>query len=127
MTEFKLDTTGAVEWRDGEVLRWDRLSPFAQGYVEAALRSPLLVEGPDGEDADFYAAFRDLAPSTLAAMLKDCEAVRGYFPRQSAENGERFYHERQRYPNGWVITSGYKLMPLTLHLGDDGLIYQRET
>lgn len=176
MVDFTLDTSGHVRlrregpWGVADDHMWSDLSPFAQGYIEAAFaewhgRACVLpyVKGRKWPDFEFeqdgtrafpyaftdamgrrwdivrhdgawkrtdcqtegeFPGFRHLAPETLAAMLKDCEAfVRSCHPS---------YADMARPVGGrnlWVGRQGgtYPAFPpLTLYLGDDGLIYQKE-
>lgn len=72
---FTLDTSGAVIMPNTEEpVRWEDLSPFAQGYI-AAMFEALRVPGPDGPEPLLYPAFSDLAPEALAAILRHCEGV----------------------------------------------------
>lgn len=144
---FTLDTSGGVArpltedgYADGW-LYWSDLSPFAQGYIEAALLSASLdtahtrdceyvtSEGPAGCTCPAGRfgyrrpiRFDWLAPETLASMLADCA-----FPdhRREWENGLRredgaaFWRNRQagQWPS---------LSPVTLILADDGKVRRRE-
>lgn len=137
MAEFQLDTSGAVirepQPQGGPLYwHWFDLSPFAQGYVEAALRS--LRDGDLGylpwSTIKKDCGFANLAPETLAAMLKDCEATplsRPYAHARTAHQiadargaGARFWELRQRgeFPKTFP--------PRALYLGNDGKVYQRE-
>lgn len=131
MSGFKLDTSGGVRVPDallGEPRerssewRWSDLSPFAQGYIEAAFES---VEWPDpaeGFGPSGTPRFSDLAHATLAAMLEDCERWKCQFPRVGAqEDGMAFWVLRNAQ---FVRRSNFP--PLTLYLADDGKIHQRE-
>lgn len=125
MNGFTLDTSGRVnigeDPRHG-FIRWPDLSPFAQGYVEAAM---LATEWPDPNEgfgpSSSVIGFDWLAPETLAAMLRDCEAAersRVAFFTGEQGGGRMFWELRQ---NG--AFPAYP--PLTLYLRDDGRIYQR--
>jgi hypothetical protein len=127
MSAFTLDTSGVVAaTKDHQHptkmngFIWPDPSPFAQGYVEAALRENSVRPTISKAGARFKPAFCDLAPVTLAAILKDCEVLAsvGEFENDS-ECGDHTWKVRQagRWPN---------FPPLTLYLADDGLIYQRE-
>ncbi len=165
MTTFTLDTSGQVrgDFQHNGYRSWlafDDLTAFAQGYVEAMLRSitesrhvlkdripadlinaVYRVEGwtkVEGEGrtkrvktlyelstdarAGHYKAtprvfgFRHLAPATLSRIIGDCEGHGG----STAEDGRRFYALRQM--GDW----GEAFPPLTVTLGEDGLIYLRE-
>lgn len=130
MSGFKLDTSGAVIVERGSVLtkyRWSDLSPFAQGYIEAAFEEWFWEQGVDGQP---FLGFSDLAPATLAAMLEDCASRRlqwsGYGGavcrrrgQTDAEAGTEFW--RHRYGGAYK-----RFAPLTLYLADDVKIHQRE-
>lgn len=134
MADFTLDTSGAVEIPDsgGQVRRgwlWSDLSPFAQGYIEAALKelfvSQAAIAARKGHKTHNFSArrFDRLAPSTLAAMLRDCkhdvamgERIGSGEDRTSRKAGRKFWIERQ---TGRL----FDCPPLTLSIGDDGLIY----
>lgn len=126
MSAFTLDTSGFVEGRPEGVrtkrFYWTDLDPFAQGYVEALLTAFW--------NTVLYATrikprgFRDLAPETLAAILKDCAAQPGNdhlvcTTTRQHDNGVLFWRKRQR---GEV--EGFP--PLTPYLGGDGKVYLRE-
>ena len=139
MGEFTFDTSGAVEVQpmsetEGSIrIRWSDLSPFAQGYIEAAFASASVPNTPNLTHRGVYmitpngdrraVAFSDLAPETLAAMLGDCEAVRegslAAYKRRTPHAGGLFWETRKR---GGLSA----FPPITLYLGDDGRIYQRE-
>jgi hypothetical protein len=128
-TGFRIDTSGYVRLLNAQGLPddigWMNLSPFAQGYIEAAL----LFVGETAPHPDFgrcclYAlgyGFSDLAPATLAVMLKDCEAYcSGRFAEPMPANvGKMFWCVRQ---NNELAT----LRPLLLILGEDGLVHMKE-
>lgn len=132
MGQFILDTSGVVRFDGGTlgIISWDgvgqRGGAFAQGYIEAALREFADGEGNIFQGNGRWAAFTSLAPETLAAMLKDCEAdvevgrrlnlAGNTEDRTSAKAGRTFWDERQS-------GSLFDCPPVTLHLGDDGLIY----
>jgi hypothetical protein len=134
MSTFTLDTSGAVVTAHGgdvgSLAVWyefDDLSPFVQGYTEAMFASA--VGTPEFWANDRNAGypdgvgFSDLAPETLAAILKDCEAftneVDGLPARlQTADAGRTFWMRRQ---DG--ARPGFP--PLTPYLGEDGLVYLR--
>lgn len=128
MSAFTLDTSGGVRipHGDGSILvTWGmpHLSPFAQGYVEAALTERARTA--------IAASLRNprfdmLAPATLAAMLKDCEAFQalGHWVVFNVNTGKDFWLDRQS--KQLTRAAGRAFPPLALYLGDDGLIYQRE-
>jgi len=155
---FTLDTSGAVARPSPETsvikaYRWPDLDDFTQGYVEALFRtSQMLVRGCR-IPMDAY-GFSDLAPETLALILKDCaayQAHRAFDPLrdlpgvsgvESLRNaGREFWHVRSGQedychgfkPGDWPDFSAEPLNaaarafpPLTPYLGDDGKVYLRE-
>lgn len=126
MTQFQLDTSGAVTltgFDNGKplVVEWRDLSPFTQGYIEAAFR---FMHDYLGLRAGRYAplAFSDLAPETLARIIADCEVwISGFVGRtrlaapDRADMGCEFWRIRQA---GRRST----FPPLTVQLGDDGKV-----
>jgi hypothetical protein len=118
MSDFTLDTSGEVACDEhGWAHVWSDLTPFQQGYVEAALRPR---EGLYYPLTSRFAGFSDLAPETLAAMLKDCEAWQRELRLASpatAASGAGFWEDRRR--GLWR-----HFPPLTLYLGDDGKVLQ---
>lgn len=79
-----LDTSGAVPMsrtffhplKSGDApIVWSDLSPFAQGYIEAAFES-LAEQSRTGVGSFARYAFSDLAPEALALILADCGAIR---------------------------------------------------
>lgn len=134
MTEtFPLDTSGRVEAVPGSAhhapaYAWSDLSPFVQGYVGAMFAScfdpvfdkPVLRSGY----ADFRGiSFSDLAPATLAAILRDCERWLDRYPKTevTAKKGENAWRYRQEQ-----LVERPDFPPLTPFLSDDGKIYLRE-
>ncbi len=122
MDTFTLDTSGAVAATDGGVYYFAELSPFAQGYVEAmfeALRDKHSFRTqPLVREAIAKYGFSDLAPETLAAILRDCEAIQADMD-QDREQGFHAWRVRQagRWPD---------FPPLTPYLSDDGKVRLRE-
>lgn len=124
MTGFVLDTSGAVmvEFAPGcdELKTWDRLDPFTQGYVEAMFAS--LYEFKDHSDGQSSLvalgfAFSDLAPETLAAILKDCaEAQQSPPPWLWPVTGENLWRLRNSALNS------ARFPPLTLFLSPGGKV-----
>lgn len=122
-----LDTSGVVCVVDDPADRygfrefyWTDLSPFAQGYIEAALRDYLMRNLGPLASGDIL-GFSDLAPETLAAMMKDCERYLSHGRRrelQQPQDGAALWETRQM-----DISPAFP--PITLYLGDDGRIYQR--
>lgn len=108
------------------LIRWPNLDAFTQGYVEAAFASFRAGDIGHWDDASARKiGFRHLAPATLAAMMADCEADKAMGERigsgedrSSKRAGQKFWKERQ-------TGNLFDCPPLTLFLGDDGLIYQR--
>lgn len=124
-TGVKVDTSGAV-WVDpvecpGVGWLWSDLTPFQQGYVRAAFASFRMGDighWPDAEARKI--GFRHLHPSTLAAMLKDCEEwVARCGPEMGAGHGRDFWEDRN-------VARSIRFPPVTLYLGDDGRVIQRE-
>jgi hypothetical protein len=133
---------------------WSDLSPFAQGYVEAmfsdliddredirGIISAIEYGGNTGTKESAPNAlrrykrlltlgFRDIAPETLALILRDCTNYgHGYSTnakwRERPNAGADFWRQRQQglYGEG----RGNAFPPLTPCLGDDGKVYLRET
>lgn len=125
MTIFQLDTSGVVTLNKfdpeaymgyPEHVNWDRLSPFAQGYVEALLRG--LYENYEQQVAAYRFRFDNLAPETLARIIEDCATLErraAYMVPTDAEQGAITWASRQR---GDIAD----FPPLTLSLGDDGKV-----
>lgn len=124
---FELDTGGVVRMAERapgsinrHVWRWSDLLPFEQGYGGAMARElyeRLIREGWTHEAALAAAAFRNWSPSTLAAIRKDCSAfMKERRVTDLRAEGERFWKARQ-------IGAHIVYPPLTLSLGDDGLVY----
>lgn len=142
MSAFVLDTSGTIHFATLfakahgllTFYRWSDLDAFTQGYVEAMFLTsgdpPGSFNGSEnGEDDDLTAVrgFADLAPETLAAILKDCadytsrpfgtKDITDLRPDSTA--GGRFWRKRQeRFYDAFP--------PLTPYLGDDGRVYLRE-
>lgn len=136
---FTLDTSGHVVI-DGVRVGWEagtapfHIDPFAQGYIEAALRwwlenGGLIEMARAGLTPAEALAFYRLAPATLARILQDCEAALSTkLWGDSSGDGRLFWSER-----GAEAFSGFfggqqdglraLFPPLTFRLGDDGLIY----
>lgn len=135
---FTLDTTGEVRGVSSPGVdamyggwTWKHLSPFAQGYVGAMLRSDWEGAGHLGTDPDTtHATFSDLAPETLAAILKDCAMMEARKPYSGdageldwsygdAAAGAQLWEDRQaeRWPESFP--------PLTLYLDDTGKVRLR--
>jgi hypothetical protein len=116
---FALDTTGSVMLprSPGSVIRnhlWSDLAPFTQGYVEALFASAF--DGSLDPLAKFR-GFSDLAPETLALILRDCEAkTAGSLDTPNGYEGGRFWQRRQAGEDAYFP-------PLTPYLGDDGKVH----
>jgi hypothetical protein len=131
--DFQLDTSGIVPWcaeyPDGVVSYiWTDLDPFTQGALTAALEGgrPLIALRGDSQNPFRAPRFSDLAPSTLQRFIEDCAAHEKAYPLQAHDprrrnRGFNFWRNRQA---GMWAKSGWP--PLTLYIGDDGLIYARE-
>lgn len=128
------DTSGRVwaEWRynTGEIRRADGpyhfsdLSPFCQGFVEAAFAGPIIV----GEDAHTYNSvlqlgFSDLHPDTLARFMEDCERWLDRYPKteRTHEKGANAWRYRQEQ-----LVERPDFPPLRLHLSPDGKVLAEE-
>lgn len=142
-----LDTSGVVPPPGSEVwpgdllaLAWEDLSPFCQGYVEAALTSfgdvPTIRPRGPGEFSMLRsmimehkpAAFSDLHPDTLARFMEDCERFREANPGISThrEHGRWFWDARQnRWQHGDPgLVEDFP--PLRLYLSPDGKVLAEE-
>lgn len=118
MTQFQLDTSGAV---DGK--RWSDLSPFTQGYIEALFAMLSVDLGFAGEwtahlalagQAQREPAFSDLARETLARIIADCAAMRAKGLRDTQEVGRSAWEVRQMGATDFP--------PQTVQLDDDGKV-----
>lgn len=104
--------------------RWRDLDPFTQGYVEALFQSvvPVYDAGATVEMCMWEAkGFSDLAPETLAAILKDCARFTELFGEWPLhDHGKHFWIGRQKdkHPD---------FPPLTPTLSEDGKIYLRSS
>lgn len=107
----QLDTSGAVQATDAvmvalrrKAVRWQDLSPFAQGYVEALFASLNVGGSYIGYLQTSYGelhrcTFRDLAPEALDMILRDCEVLArrvGYMTAADADMGALVWAQRQR-------------------------------
>jgi hypothetical protein len=137
-----LDTSGIVNcWFENRLgvnvgpTYWTDLDAFSRGYIEALFDSAGLAivdhwGGGEDDCDERFAGFSDLAPSTLAAILKDCAAenaipkegrVMGVAGGVDREAGRDFWKWRQK-----GVWADGRFPPLTPYLGDDGKIYLRE-
>lgn len=135
MGEFKLDTSGAVFIPDPRFpagatrIRWEDLSPFAQGYVEASWREwGHLHPGKVWGSLVKPFGFSDLSPEALSMILGDCEAHQKTYglpagdPRNTAR-GRNFWVNRQTgmwAKTGAGLVGGFP--PLRVWLDDDGKV-----
>jgi hypothetical protein len=144
MSTFTLDTSGVVDhWRENRLgvkvgpTYWSDLTPFEQGYIQAAFASAAIMRANERNPAEPLrpayrdARFSDLAPETLAAILKDCEAVEKRVADRLLVNlsGAQFWEQRQRRfagicaeDRGWGVAF---FTAAALSLGDDGKIHQQ--
>jgi hypothetical protein len=131
---FELDTSGAVTIPDGPFAgtwTFDRLPNLAQGYVEALFATlnenahTLAIAYPIGRSIPCY-GFSDLHPDTLAAILRDCEALATCEDGSKIDglgslDGQMFWLERQA---GYLREDGFPT--LAPYLNDEGRVRLRE-
>lgn len=132
-TPFTLDTSGRVEVHPpgswiAPARAWADLTPFAQGFLEAAAKAlyerlRLSAGGCTHEAAWAATTFRNWSPEALALILRDCsdcKDVPGCAPlSDTADTGKMFWEMRQ--------TEGLPRWPaLTPYLSDDGKVCLRE-
>lgn len=124
MDTFKLDTSGRVATERANDVRkhpaeryviWPDLSPFVQGYIEAAYDLADFERGGDPP------GFADLAPETLARIMEDADRYRRPELDYTREEGESFWIWQAE---GFGDTEDFP--PLALYLGDDGKVRIRE-
>lgn len=153
---FKLDTSGSVlDIRPyGGVqgrthIEWSDLTPFAQGYVEAAMQAlgtelrhdpgRYLDGGSNVEYIGEELAFHMLASESLGRIIADCDRYLGQtsiLPHQvTPQDGRDFYTLRQTAPDylngpamsqtleGEPVASVYYFPPQTVTLGADGKVH----
>ena len=131
MADFTLDTSGCIHMPGVPLSSisprfiWSDLSPFAQGYVEALLREANAAlhaeraqQGRERSRFDRDLVFSDLAPESLALILRDCEDG-----ADGARGGRLFWEMRRRD----AFKGNPLFPPLTPYLGDDGKVYLRES
>lgn len=124
MTEFSLDTSGAVQAPSIAVPGilswwvWSDLDQFEQGYGRAAI---LAIRCPDPSEgygpSSSVIRFDWLTPEALVTILKDCANARatlGYADTQEA--GETFYMHR-----ACGALSG-DFPPQTIYLDENGKV-----
>jgi len=137
---FEPDTSGVVPWTagNGDPIpvgghRWEDLSPFVQGYVEALFESERPARRgllADTTPADLRAlGFSDLAPEALALILRDCASFENFatglgMKKLGAAEGGRFWHGRNDGSLGPTFAAAFP--PLTPYLAEDGKIHFRE-
>jgi hypothetical protein len=130
---FSLDTSGTVRLPPGErtskngrvLARWSDLSPFAQGYIPEAIKAAVLARWPElcavyGVELvaqSYNIGFSDLAPATLAEMLKDCAWWTDQWPLDLTRigHGRWIWEARQR-------NEIKNFRPLHLFLNNEGKI-----
>lgn len=124
MPEFQLDTSGkayrSISETSMEAIRWADLDAFTQGYVEALFAGGIVdITAEDIRNGTYR--FSDLAPETLAAILKDCAAFIAAWPDFTPDHssGGAFWRVRQLGSDLRVKS----FPPLTSYLGDDGKVY----
>ncbi len=131
MTEFKLDTTGQVALhiqtapRIHEYARWDDLSPFMRGYIEAIFNdSKGLYWAGTKLGVPMVRGFRHLSPACLLQISGDCERFltgdKGRV-RNDRASGASFWRARQI----GALATFYGFGPLTVYLDDDGKVRLR--
>lgn len=107
--------------------QWPDLDPFTQGYIEALFADGISIRGYGGLMACLApnkkpCGFSDLAPETLAAILKDFAAWHyGQFRLPGVNTsamGRSVWAQRQR---GEL----QRFPPLTAYLGGDSKVYLR--
>jgi hypothetical protein len=113
---FQFDTAGRVlvqgQAKFPILTEWSDLSPFEQGYINAAMESFCAELAKDYKTV----CFGCLASETLARIMDDCERYAYEHPRHASEHGGMFWMRRQR--DEWPT-----FPPLTVYLGNDGKIY----
>lgn len=145
MTEFQLDTSGVVYIPaplcgriHGYGVTWDDFDLLQQGYVEALLRDFNNNARPAGAVwTGTYYGFSDLAPETVQKIIRDCAALQAALSEHQFDysQGWCFWNYRNGRLEGpdlvrwsepfdtWFLNASREFPPLTLTLGEDGLIY----
>lgn len=128
------DTSGVVEFASNDGVQvhirgvmWPDLSPFCQGYVEAAFAAFGGYEWKDEFGGAWPAKFSDLHPATLARFMEDCEAVQRIFAGMdlTAEDGRRCWQHRVEGFPGPLATDRLlraALRQVRLSLSPDGKV-----
>lgn len=133
---FTLDTSGVVYVLvPGCVTErprvWSDLSPFAQGYVEAALTEFVELSRLAPGKHTFWVGFRHLAPETLAVILRDCEAFNTRIGDASHNRGigAKFWESRRAgFTSFWSLHQAEfraAFPPLQPYLSDEGRVCLR--
>lgn len=146
MSTFTLDRSGEVliladpGYTARQAVCWSDLSPFVQGYVEAAARE-LYERLASASMQNLHrarrlavskVAFHNWSPEALALILRDCEAFaargRGAINfQETPEAGGRFWIARQTgFPQAGSQALCDAFPPLTPYLSDDGKVCLRE-
>jgi hypothetical protein len=123
MPEFILDHGTAEAART-----FASLDPFTQGYIEAMF----FTDASDPDDGDLQdATFADLAPETLAKIIRDCEqfqtahaamlqAAYDFDMRLSDKLPEIYYDEESAGRDYWYTRNGHGTGFWDRGLGDVG-------
>ena len=144
MPEFVLDTAGEVHGEGAGGIPgyciWADLDTFAQGYIEAMF----FTDSGDEEGQLGDLGFSDLAPDTLAAIIRDCaafqetrawaDALENYSGADETTAGRDFWYTRQGHgcgfwdgdwpePHGDALTEAAKAFRAQdSYVGDDGKV-----
>ena len=124
---------GVAIWRstdrDGPPPQLVKVGPRLPDWDDwAANPAPFKITLASGEETEAFedeltpVSFSNLAPETLAMMLRDCAAIRGlnlWYGEGDADRGVVFWERRQ---NGDFP----RFPPLTPYFGDDGKVYLLE-
>ncbi len=131
MPEYQLNTTVAHRI-------WAQLSPFARGYITAAMWTLTDDEGNSRDDLGLH----DIADATIAQAVADCEAFtaahRALMDETNADDerhGTDFWLTRNRHGAGFwdrgygevgqVLTdAAHAYGECDWYLGDDGYVWQ---
>lgn len=145
---FQLDTSGTVAGyaltpadvcNTPSTIRWLDLDPFTQGYVEALFAGvwgATSINPHTRKCTQQPLRFSDLAPETLAAILKDCAEVQATMANlepkvtNNRQRGMQFWAGRQfGFHMRWSLHQMEmvrRFPPLTPYLGDDGKVHLKE-
>lgn len=115
MPEFILNTDGQVAAPKGVALIWphplrfEQLSIFVQGYIEALFftsgEDSGTMQNEAGDAVDV--GFSDLAPATLLTILKDCAAFQDQAHALLEAAYERDYDAAQAGRDFWYTRCGH--------------------